>query len=410
MERKLFSVLFFIKRTKLRKNGEAPIVVRITYGKQMAESQIGRSIPVEKWSQTKGGSIGKDKKSNEINTFIEMVRVKLYNVQQEFERNGILYTATMIKDTYMGKGTEQRTLYSTFKEHNNKCRELIGIDYELITIRRYDNCLKYLMETVKRRYGKDDVLLSEVNGELVRNFEHFLKVERGCAQNTVIRYMKCFKKITNLAIANEWMHRNPFAGIKFSEQVINKDFLTEEEVARLVQMDFGVEKLNLVRDIFAFQIFTGLAYIDVFNLRPKHISIDGKGRMWILKARQKTDNMCNIPLLQLPQMILEKYATHPECLRKDVLLPVYQNQTMNAYLKQIATICNINKTLTTHTARRTFATVIALANNVSLANVSKMLGHTTVRMTQRYAKVLDSSIMRDMESVENSLSIGNIAF
>ena len=132
--------------------------------------------------------------------------------------------------------------------------------------------------------------------------------------------------------------------------------------------------------------------------------------MWILKARQKTDNMCNIPLLQLPQMILEKYATHPECLRKDVLLPVYQNQTMNAYLKQIATICGINKTLTTHTARRTFATVIALANNVSLANVSKMLGHTTVRMTQRYAKVLDSSIMRDMESVENSLSIGNIAF
>lgn len=237
MERKLFSVLFFIKRTKLRKNGEAPIVVRITYGKQMAESQIGRSVPINQWSQSKGGVIGKDKKCNELNTYIEMVRIRIYNIQQEFERNGILYTASMIKDTYMGRGVEQRTLYSTFKEHNDKCRELIGIDYELITIRRYDNCLKYLMETVKRQYGKDDVLLSEVNGELVRNFEHFLKVERGCAQNTVIRYMKCFKKITNLAIANEWMHRNPFAGIKFHEQIINKDFLSQEEVDKIIETD-----------------------------------------------------------------------------------------------------------------------------------------------------------------------------
>ena len=408
MERKLFSVLFFIKRTKLRKNGEAPIVVRITYDKQMVESQIGRSVPINQWSQNKGGVIGKDKKCNELNAYIEMVRIKIYNIQQDFERNGILYTAPMIKDSYMGRGTDQRTLYSTFSEHNAKCRELIGIDYELITIRRYDNCLKYLMETVKRQHGKDDVLLSEVNAELVRNFEHFLKVERGCAQNTVIRYMKCFKKIINLAINNEWMHRNPFAGIKFHEQVINKDFLSQDEVTKLIQTDFGIEKLNLVRDIFAFQIFTGLAYVDVLNLRPEHILTDAKGKIWIHKARQKTDNMCYIPLLQFPIMILEKYAEYPECLQKGTLLPVYQNQTMNAYLKQIASICGISKVLTTHTARRTFATVIALANNVSLANVSKMLGHTTVRMTQRYAKVLDSSIMRDMESVENSLLINNM--
>ncbi len=409
MERKLFSVLFFIKRTKLRKNGEAPIVVRITYGKQIAESQIGRSVPAEKWSQAKGCVVGRDKKSNEVNAYIEMVRVKLYNIQQEFERTNVLYTANMVKDSYLGKGVEQRTLYSTFKEHNDKCRELIGIDYELITIRRYDSCLKYLMETVSRQYGKDEILLSEVNGELVRNFEHFLKAERGCAQNTVIRYMKCFKKIVNLAIANEWMHRNPFAGIKFQEQVVNKDFLTQEEVTKLIQTDFGIEKLNVVRDIFAFQIFTGLAYVDVLNLRPEHISSEASGKMWIRKARQKTDNMCNIPLLQLPQMILDKYAVHPQCTSKGVLLPVFHNQTMNVYLKQIATLCGITKTLTTHTARRTFATVIALANNVSLANVSKMLGHTTVRMTQRYAKVLDSSIMRDMEAVESSLSMNHIA-
>lgn len=408
MDRKLFSVLFFIKRTKLRKNGEAPIVVRITYGKHSVEIQISRTVPVNQWSQTRGCSTGRDKQAAETNAFIEMVRVKLYKIHQELERQGGFYNVKTIKDRFMGKEIQERTLYSIFKEHNDRCRELIGIDYELITIRRYDNCLKYLMETVQRQYGKEDILLCEINSELVRNFEHFLKADRGCAQNTVIRYMKCFKKIIHLAIANEWMSRNPFAGIKFQEVPVNKEFLTQDEIAILIQKDFGIEKLNLVRDIFAFQIFTGLAYIDVFNLRKEHISTDNNGKMWIRKTREKTNNMCNIPLLTIPQILLEKYSDHPECQKRGTLLPVLCNQTMNAYLKQIADLCGITKHLTTHTARHTAASVVFLANNVSLSNVAKMLGHSSTRMTQRYAKALDSSIMRDMESVEQSLTANNI--
>lgn len=410
MERKLFSVLFFIKRTKLRKNGEAPIVVRITHGKQSAEVQISRTVPVAQWSQTRCCSTGKGKQAGETNAYIEMVRVKLYQIHQELERQGGLYDVNTIKDTFAGKGVQERTLYSIFKEHNDRCRALIGVDYELITIRRYDNCLKYLMETVRKQYNKEDILLCEMNTELVRNFEYYLKTERSCAQNTVIRYMKCFKKIIHMAIANEWISRNPFTGIKFHEVPVNKEFLTQDEIAVLIQKDYPVEKLNLVRDIFAFQIFTGLAYIDVFNLREEHIATDNNGKMWIRKSREKTNNMCNIPLLAIPQMLLEKYASHPECLKRGVLLPVLCNQTMNAYLKQIADLCGIRKHLSTHTARHTFASVIALANNVSLSNVAKMLGHSSTRMTQRYAKVLDSSIMRDMENVEHSLSTNNIKF
>ncbi len=408
MERKLFSVLFFIKRTKLRKNGEAPIVVRITYGKQSAEIQISRTVPVNHWSQTRCCSTGKGKQAVELNAFIEMVRVKLYKIHQELERQGGFYNVNTIKDSFMGNGVQERTLYSTFKEHNDRCRELIGVDYELITIRRYDNCLKYLMEVVRSQYGKEDILLCEVNAELVRNFEYYLKTERSCAQNTVIRYMKCFKKIVHLAIANEWMTRNPFAGIKFHEVPVNKEFLSQDEIATLIQKEFHIEKLNLVRDIFAFQIFTGLAYIDVYNLRREHIVTDNKGKMWIRKTREKTDNMCNIPLLAIPQMLLEKYTDHPECVKRGSLLPVLCNQTMNVYLKQIAELCNIHKHLSTHVARHTFASVIALANNVSLSNVAKMLGHSSTRMTQRYAKALDSSIMRDMEAVELTLSENNI--
>ncbi len=333
-----------------------------------------------------------------------MARVKILTIQQEYERNGTLYNVGMIKDSYLGKGPSKKTLYSVFKEHNDKCRELIGRDYEEITIRRYDNCLKYLMIVVGQQFGKEDIYLEELNGELIRNFEHFLKVERGCAQNTVIRYMKCFKKITNMAIANEWMRRNPFAGIKFREEPVNKEFLTEEEIGKLIETDFMIDKLNVVRDLFLFQIYTGLAYVDIYNLRPEHIVKDGKGNFWVHKAREKTDNMCDIPLFELPRQLIEKYSTHKRCTTKGVLLPVLPNQTMNAYLKQIATICGINKTLTTHTARRTFATTITLGNDVSITSVSRMLGHTTVRMTQRYAKVMDSSILREMQGVEEMLN------
>lgn len=407
MERKIFSVLFFVKKSRVLKNGESPIIVRITYGGQVAEFQSGRTTPIKDWSQTKGCVIGRDRKSNEINNFIEMVRIKIYQIQQEFERTGELYTVNTIRDTFRGNGPKQRTLYSVFKEHNEKCRELIGVDYELITVRRYDNCLKYLMLTVKKQYGKDDILLNEINGELVRNFDFYLKTERSCAQNTVIRYMKCFKKITNLAIANEWMGRDPFAGIKFQEKKVVKEFLTQEEISRLVQKEFESDRLDLVRDIFVFCIFSGLAFVDVLNLRAEHITTDHNGKQWIRKSREKTDIMCDIPLLQIPQMILEKYKDHPKCIQKGVLLPVMANQNMNNYLKEIAALCGINKRLTTHTARHSFASSVALANKVSLSNVAKMMGHTTTRMTQHYAKVMDSSIMQDMECVENNFS--NIA-
>lgn len=261
------------------------------------------------------------------------------------------------------------------------------------------------MELIKKEYKVDDILLREVNGELVRKFDLYLKTEKGCAQNTVIRYMKCFKKVTNLAIANEWISKNPFAGIKFQEEEIVKEFLTQQELNIILDKEFEMERLELVRDVFIFQCYTGLAFIDVYNLKPEHISEDNNGNLWIIKPREKTKNMCNIPLLSVPKKILDKYSNHPHCKEKGVLLPVMANQKMNSYLKEIADFCGIKKNITTHTARHSFASVIALGNNVSLPNVAKMLGHSSTRMTQHYAKVLDQSILKDMQGVEKRLGI-----
>jgi len=145
--------------------------------------------------------------------------------------------------------------------------------------------------------------------------------------------------------------------------------------------------------------FTGLAFSDVKQLTPSHISIDNNGKKWIRKARQKTKNMCNIPLMEEPLRIIEKYKDHPDCVIKGTLLPVLSNQKMNAYIKEIGTICGFTKSLSTHTARHTFAT-FTLANGVSIESIAKMLGHSSTKMTRIYAKVLDSTIMKEMSRIE----------
>lgn len=261
MERKRFSVLFFIKRTELLKSGEAPVRVRVTYDKIYVELQLKRSVLVPLWSQEKERAIGKDRNSTELNHYIDALRVKFYQIYQDMELEGKIISARAIINRYQGKDETFKTLYSVFKEHNDNCRKLIGTDYAEITVRRYDNCLKYLMELVKRTFKQDDILLREVNGELVRAFDLYLKTEKGCAQNTVIRYMKCFKKVINLAIANEWINKNPFAGIKFHEVEVIKDILTQTELNKIMVKEFEIERLALVRDIFIFQCYTGLALI-----------------------------------------------------------------------------------------------------------------------------------------------------
>jgi len=403
--RNSFKVSFFIKKNQLLKNGDAAVSLRITVNGQREELRTKKSINPALWSQAKECSRARDKVSRDLNEYILNSKMKLINIYQELEESGKAISATILKNKFFGMDDEDRkTLIAFFNEHNEKCRQLIGIDYVDITVRRYECCARYLKELIQKKYGEDDLLLREVKGELVRDFEFFMKTEKGCQQNTVIRYMKCFKKVINLAIANEYITRNPFAGIKFHEVPVNKEFLTLEELNRLSEKEFKIDRLELVRDVFLFCCFTGLAFIDVYNLRKEHLVTDNNGNLWIRKTREKTNNMCNIPLLTIPKEILDKYEDHPHCQIKGVLLPVMCNQKMNSYLKEIAHLCGINKNLTTHTARHTAASVVFLANDVSLSNVAKMLGHSSTRMTQHYAKVLDSSIIRDMKNVDAILS------
>lgn len=406
MKRDSFRVLFFLKKTRLLKNGEASVCMRITVNGTRVENNIRKSIDPALWSQAKETARGKSRRACDLNTYIEEARIKLYQIFCELEQQNRPITAHLLQELFFGqeKPEEVRTLLGTMQEHNDQCRALVGTDYALITVRRYESCRRYLAELIRQRYGKEDLPLAEVNGELVRAFAFYLKTKKGCQQNTVIRYMKSLKKITNLARANDWMAKDPFLGIRFHEKEVVREFLTMDELQTIYRKEFPLERLTLVRDVFIFAAFTGLAFIDVQQLAPEHIVRDNNGNLWIRKPRQKTKNMCNIPLLDIPQEILRKYANHPTCRKKGVLLPVPCNQKMNSYLKEIADICMIRKNLTTHCARHSYATSVCLANGVSLENVAKMLGHSNIKMTQHYARVLDSSILRDMMQVERAIS------
>mgnify|MGYP000797623034 CR=1 FL=1 len=244
--------------------------------------------------------------------------------------------------------------------------------------------------------------MKEINNAIILDYIHFLKSKKNLQENTVIRYMKVVKKITNMALANDWIDKNPFMNIHFHEQEVHKEFLTKEELEILRTKVFNVPRLELVRDIFLFQCWTGLAFIDVSELKPEHLVTDNEGNIWIRKARQKTKIMCNIPVLPVAASILDKYKDVAECTGK--LLPVLCNQRMNSYLKEIADVCGIHKNLSTHTARHSYATSVCLANGVSMENVAKMLGHADTNVTKHYARVLDQNILKDMQKVNSCLS------
>ena len=406
VKRNTLSVLFIIKKAKLLKNGEAPICMRITVNKRVVEVMIKRSIPVDLWNQKKECSKGKDRVAIELNHYINTVRAKVLQIHRELEIDNKPITADIIKDCFYGRDKVQRTLLEVYAEHNEKCRALIGKEYTESTVTKFDTSINRLKEYIRSCYHRDDIMLAGLDGQFIRDFDFWLKTEKHCQNNSALKHLKNLKKVVRIALANDWIKKNPFYGIHFKQEEVNVEFLSREELDVLMNKEFTIKRLEQVRDIFVFCCFTALAFVDVQQLSREHLIKDNNGALWIRKARQKTNQMCNIPVLSIPQRILRKYEDNAECIKKGVLLPIISNQRMNAYLKEIADLCGITKRLTTHVARHTAATVVFLANDVSMENVSKILGHSNIRMTQHYAKVLDRSIMRDMENVEKNFSYG----
>ena len=399
-QRTTFSVAFYIRRTRLNKHGEAPIQLRISINRMRADTTVKKTISPILWSTARGRAHEKNPLAKELNMYLDAVRARITRIHRDIELDGEQFvTAQVVLDRYLGRDRPVRhTILEVFREHNDKCHKLSGIDMAPATVERYETSFKHTQEFIRFKYERDDYYLDDLGRQFVDDYEFYLKTERKCSHNTATKYLKNFKKITRIAINKEWLKKDPFAEIRFSLNPVERDFLETHEIEKVIEKNIEIERLAQVRDVFIFCCFTGLAFSDVQQLSSEHIFIDAKGNKWIRKPRQKTKNMCNIPILDIPLGIIEKYKDNPQCQAKGVLLPVLCNQKMNAYIKEIADICGIKKLLSTHTARHTFATYM-LANQVSIESVAKMLGHSDTKMTRHYARVLDQTIFNEVSRI-----------
>ena len=322
-------------------------------------------------------------------------------------RNEVL-SIENFKSKLLGSEERHRKLIPIFQDHNNKIKELVGKEYAAGTLERYTTSLKHTIEFMQWKYNVSDIDITKIDHAFITDYEFWLRSVRNCANNTAVKYIKNFHKIIKICLDNDWLEKNPFANYKSKVKEVERVFLTEKEIQSIIEKDFKIVRLSLVRDIFLFSCFTGLAYVDVKNLTKSHINYGIDGEKWIFTHRQKTESASKIPILPITQMIINKYENHPQSNNLNTLLPIRSNQKMNAYLKEIAAVCDIEKELTFHIARHTFATTVTLTNGVPIESVSKMLGHKNLRTTQHYAKVLDRKVSEDMKALKEKFTVNLI--
>jgi len=277
------------------------------------------------------------------------------------------------------------------------------------TLKNYFTTVKYLKEFLLKQFKKSDIYLTELDYQFITQFEYFLRTykptdhHKGMANNGVMKHLERFRKMVRLGVKLGWIEKNPFELYKLKMQKVERDFLTSEELSRIEKKDFSVQRIQYAKDLFVFSCYTGIAYIDVMQLTPDNILLGTDGNRWIKTIREKTDTSVNFPILPKAAAIIEKYKDNPRAIAQGTMFPVISNQKLNSYLKEVADLCGIKKHLTFHLARHTFATSVTLSNGVPIETVSKMLGHTTIRTTQIYAKVVEQKVSQDMANLRNRL-------
>lgn len=406
MDTKL-SILFYGKTSKTTNEDLLPIYLRVTIDGKRFEISTQRYIHSGKWSSDAGKVKGNTEEARSINFYLDNLRTKVYTIQCQLIQQGELVTRESFKGKWLGKENSSRMLLKIFQDHNDQLKQLVGKSYAANTMKRYKTSIGHTREFIKWYHKSDDISVSKLTYEFITQFDFWFRTVRNCNHNTTIKYISNFRKVVNICVKNGWIPRDPFFGFKMNKKEVPREFLSADELQKIISHDFKIERLNQVRDIFVFACFTGLAYVDIKKLKRSETGTGVDGEPWIFTSRQKTSGVSRIPLLPIPLTIIEKYKDHSACNNQDLLLPVLSNQKLNAYLKEIADVCGITKTLTFHIARHTFATTVTLNNGVPIESVSKMLGHKNLRITQHYAKILDMKVSDDMKKLKEKYGTAN---
>ncbi len=406
MNRKTFCISFFLRRVRTVK-GMAPILARITVNGISKEVYTQCRTPVDKWDTAKGRATGRDKLAYEVNAYIADFRAKVVEIYRTLQAEGFEGNTLEIKERLQSPGKQAKMFLEELTLYCEKRQKEVGVRITQLTSNKYYRLCRYLREYTKQEYKKDDIRLSAVSYGYLDGFNTYLQTAHRCHHNGAVNILDCLRNFMLYCLRNEWIEKNPFKNYKLKEVAPPpKEHLSKKEIELLMEKPMPNLRLENVRDIFVFCCLTGLAFADVKELKREHLTTDEQNNMWIRKPREKTAIMSTIPLLKQPKAILQKYAFDLHCIESGKLLPVPSNQKMNAYMSEIATICGLNKKLTTHCARHTF-TCLAVEYGMPIDVLAKILGHSNTNMTRHYAKFSEQLIGREMQKIGQVFAAAN---
>lgn len=406
MKEKTLKLLFYLKRGTQSKDGKSPIMARLTIGRTMVQFSCKIACSPQLWDSRKSRLVGKSAEAVSVNADLDRLQL---TVHQSFEylqsKQGEMVRAEEVKNTLFGLNSNSQGLLYHLEGYLARFRERVGIDR---SERRYKSLLlfrKHFEAFINHRYRIGDLPVQKIGRALVEDFEAYLSREKAFKLNTTAGYLTILASLLKDLYKRHIIDTYPFLGYSIRWDVGSPRYITKEELLRIIALDetqLGDYEL-VSRDMFVFACYTGLSYTDIYHLTTEHLVEEG-GMTWIRKPRIKTGNVCHIPLLPEAAAIIEQYrGIHSRAFRheppKNYLLPIPGCDTVNIHLKKIAKLCKINKCITFHMARHTFASQMTLSEGVSIESVSKMLGHSQIKTTQVYAETSPERVFRDVERI-----------
>ena len=401
-----FGIQFVIRLPKQQKSDQATVFARISVNGRRCEISLKKKVDPQNWDDAKGKARGTKDEIRKLNEHIERVRTIIADGYHQLIQQKKVITVDAVKSLFLGTDQNEITLIKLGEYHNTEMKDKLADG----TMKNYYTTQKYIVKFLKEKYHRNDICLAELNYKFILDFESYLSKhqpkdhQKPLHNNGIMKHIERLCKMVNMAITMDWLVKDPFAKYKQHFDKVERFYLTKEELSAIENKKFSIERLQTVKDLFLFSCYTGLAYIDTMNLTAGNIVKGIDGNDWLITSRQKTDTDVRIPLLPQAEELIKKYHDHPKAVNYGTLFPVISNQKMNAYLKEIADLCNINKAITFHIARHTFATTVTLSNGVPIESVSKMLGHTTIRSTQVYAKVVEQKLSEDMQNLKKRMA------
>lgn len=392
-------VSFYLKRNEKKKDGKCPVMARLNVGTTETVFSAKITISEDMWSG--GRASGKSSTAVEINRQLDEIRASAISHYRDLSSVRMKVTAEDVKCVVLGMASGQETLLSYFRTHNENFDKRVGINRSKSTAKSYWNALSHVEAFLKEKYNLSDIPFTALNRSFIDKFDLYLRIDVKNSLGTIVLYTTRLNTIVNNAIADGIITVYPFAGYEAERPEKEDKYLTEDELEKIMTTPMTTPRLLLVRDLFLFSCFTGIPHCDLSKLTEEELGLTDEGKLKISSSREKTNVDYEVPLLDVPLHILERYR---DITQDERLLPVCDLGDINKHLKIIADMCGIDKRLTFHCGRHTFGSEITLSQGVPIETVSRMLGHRKIKTTQIYAKITNHKILEDMAAIGTKLS------